>query len=550
MRVRQWVLIVVLVVCAAGLTGFSSHPDSPLPGKITNYFDGNNVQDLAFDQQGYLWAATTHGVVRWDTKKKTYTRYTEKDGLPSDNVTAIAAARDGSIWVGGYGFIARLKSGKWTEYQIPELIGDDPGSDIPVKDILENKKGEVWFATYGAGAIRIVNNKVTVFLMQDGVASVALISVQEDPSGNMWFNQHDPCCMAEWFDSKNTIDGLFTKPGLSMFNGRNWSIIDIFKGTPYVKVELNSDFYIHDDQVWINPGGMGEISQISHNSVSKYSHGLRIFTTPGGLFIDSKDNLWIIQRNSGVIKFDRKDWTGYSQESGLSSNQINGMTEDKKGTLWFATDKGISSLNGETWDYLEPERTLFNIRFDSIEKLIFDEKGKVWIKADTTYITQTYNGLTVDKSSDGPYVFREYNKIKNQRHHQMLDKRVDLVANSADGYKVLAKYHTGNLKCNGNASCGKNSEVDFTITQNKNGLSTITLPKLFLEERIFIDAILLTKDETLWVGTTKGLFVYENSNWNYLSKDDGLPGNIVYSANEAPNGAIWFVTDGGISKYF
>ena len=55
----------------------------------------------------------------------------------------------------------------------------------------------------------------------------------------------------------------------------------------------------------------------------------------------------------------------------------------------------------------------------------------------------------------------------------------------------------------------------------------------------------------VWFGTWGGgasLFDGESS-WTSFTKEDGLPGNVVYSIAQQPDGLIWFGTDNGVASY-
>jgi ligand-binding sensor domain-containing protein len=60
---------------------------------------GKYTVDIASAPNGDLWFATEFsGVYR--LSQNTWTNYTVKDGLPGDETHSVAAARDGSVWVG------------------------------------------------------------------------------------------------------------------------------------------------------------------------------------------------------------------------------------------------------------------------------------------------------------------------------------------------------------------------------------------------------------------------------------------------------------------
>jgi ligand-binding sensor domain-containing protein len=52
--------------------------------------------------------------------------------------------------------------------------------------------------------------------------------------------------------------------------------------------------------------------------------------------------VWIGTKK-GVSSFDGKEsWKSYTVKDGLSGNDIRDISVDKDGSIWFATDKGVS----------------------------------------------------------------------------------------------------------------------------------------------------------------------------------------------------------------
>jgi len=58
-------------------------------GIWTNYTNGNDINDIAIEGD-YIWCATSCGVVRWDKRYGTYTKYTVADGLIHNEVHSVA----------------------------------------------------------------------------------------------------------------------------------------------------------------------------------------------------------------------------------------------------------------------------------------------------------------------------------------------------------------------------------------------------------------------------------------------------------------------------
>src|SRR3954463_9219435 len=72
--------------------------------------------------------------------------------------------------------------------------------------------------------------------------------------------------------------------------------------------------------------------------------------------------------------------THYDEATGLQSNVINAMLQDKKGYMWFGTADGLCRYDGYTF------KTFRRVKGDSnslpandILKLAEDSDGKIWI---------------------------------------------------------------------------------------------------------------------------------------------------------------------------
>ncbi|MES2794684.1 MAG: two-component regulator propeller domain-containing protein [Bacteroidota bacterium] len=59
------------------------------------------------------------------------------------------------------------------------------------------------------------------------------------------------------------------------------------------------------------------------------------------IFQDSKGNLWFGTIGEGVVRYDVKTLTYFSNADGFFNNTVYAINEDKNGNLWFGTDQGV-----------------------------------------------------------------------------------------------------------------------------------------------------------------------------------------------------------------
>jgi two-component system sensor histidine kinase ChiS len=74
-------------------TSYRHDPDSP------HSLSHNNVVAIHEDQAGTFWIATADGLNTFDRTTKTFTRYTEKKGLPHNSIAGLLEDNQGNLWI-------------------------------------------------------------------------------------------------------------------------------------------------------------------------------------------------------------------------------------------------------------------------------------------------------------------------------------------------------------------------------------------------------------------------------------------------------------------
>ncbi len=181
------------------------------PGEKTlTYFSekdglpGTTVASIAEDKAGNMWFGTHSGLSKYDPSAhfdsaqhkslrpggKTFTNFTQKDGLCHDRVSNILVDRAGNIWVGTWGGVCRYKDGGFSDFPIPkpdvDLLPYQTTMDW-ITEIMEDKQGNIWFGRDGYGACKYDGASFTHFTKKDGLPSNNVQVIEEDEQGNIWF---------------------------------------------------------------------------------------------------------------------------------------------------------------------------------------------------------------------------------------------------------------------------------------------------------------------------------------------------------------------------
>jgi ligand-binding sensor domain-containing protein/serine phosphatase RsbU (regulator of sigma subunit) len=152
-----------------------------------------------------LWVATKNGIFRIDNEKKITSHYTTETGLPHNNINYIYYDKKNTVWIGTHSnFLSSidirtdsLKNRKI--YDAPDLL--------TITGIFEDAQKNTWISTFGNGVFRI-NDKITRFTTDKGLASNYCYGITDDGSGNIWVGHR--MALSRFKPQKEIID-VFTK---------------------------------------------------------------------------------------------------------------------------------------------------------------------------------------------------------------------------------------------------------------------------------------------------------------------------------------------------
>ena len=160
----------------------------------------NWVTEIIEDKQGNIWISRDgYGVSKYNGQS--FTQYTKKEGLISNNIQEILEDRKGNIWFGsrvverdnpdstrrtGEGGLSRFDGKTFTHF--PEIKGL---SKNEIYSLYEDRKGNIWIGANGVGVYRYDGKDFTLFsetnradLLLNGYG---IQNILEDKKGNIWF---------------------------------------------------------------------------------------------------------------------------------------------------------------------------------------------------------------------------------------------------------------------------------------------------------------------------------------------------------------------------
>jgi len=301
----------------------------------------------------------------------------------------------------------------------------------------------------------------------------------------------------------------------------SWTTYTVAEGLPCDAVAAiafgpRNDFWC----VPVVEGGMG-IVHFDGSTWKRYStnDGLgsnAIIWFENTLTVSSDGVLWVGTFGGGVSRFDGQTWKTYTTKDGLLSNQVTAVAVAPDGNLWCthpAPDCGISRFNGETWTVYGADK--LGVSFCNLINIVFDSDGTLW-------------------ASGSQVVLRYHNQVWTPFSGETgMEPPVAIYMDVGRDGKIW-------IGGGGGVSCFDGSKwTPYSLDEMGAGGSVEGFIPLAVDP-----------DNVLWVGVYgKGVFRYDGHGWNKFTSKGGPFLTNVMSITIAPNGAIWFGTETGISRY-
>ena len=391
---------------------------------------GHGVLGLYEDTKGNLWAGVVNRLWRWKPgPPKFYPLPGEVNGIQGFGEDA-----DGSLLIGTRSGVRRFVDGKTEAYALP-----GPAWQSYAQKLLRDRDGGLWISS-NRGLVHLHQGRIDVFAQSDGLSGDRASTLFEDREGNIWvatlngldrfrdfavatFNVNQGLSNAVVWSVLAARDGsvwLSTYGGLNRWNNGQITISRTDSDNRDGKLNgLAPTSLFQDDRgrIWVStPGGIGYLENDRFISVS----GI-----PGGpvhaMVADAKGNLWIANQDSGLYSLSpdlkvqhipwadlrRKDfayalggdpwhngiWLGfyqggiayledgqirasYTAANGLGNGAVYSFQFDPDGTVWIATQGGLSRLKNGQVATLSSKNGL---PCDGVQWVMEDDDRSFWL---------------------------------------------------------------------------------------------------------------------------------------------------------------------------
>jgi signal transduction histidine kinase/ligand-binding sensor domain-containing protein len=495
----------------------SSKPLTEYTHTVWNRRDGIPsafIYSIAQSRDGYLWLATTDGLVRFDGVRFVHWRpktgHTEFLGV----VRSVYAARDGSLWIGtAAGLVGHIRG--------DDLTTSSMGAQIEA--MLEDRDGTLWVATenYLLRFHAATQERIGSAIVLPGPL---LSGPLQDKSGSIWFS---------------------TDSGVLRLDPRDPQIRFVRMG--------KGRFWLSEDAggiIWrTNPGGftepLGEAQALSRNGMATKSFNVRTALR------DSEGTTWIGTLGQGLVRLradsnDVQKIEKFSERDGLSDEFVWCLLEDREHNIWVGTQNGLNRFRNEKVVTLTGREGLAS---EHVGALAAGPNGTIW--ASTSIGVNRIDGEHRDLYLKGTTVMG----LSANRENTLWAGTNRGVVRAENGnwryVPMPAGIHLQNVTVlvedheNGvwlfDARKGLHRWADGRITDFSN--EPLLKGKLILAARV-------DGRGRVWFGLNEGgVVAFDGSRFHLYSESDGLAGGSANAVYIDDNAAVWIGTEHGLSRF-
>ncbi|MBN1976958.1 MAG: hypothetical protein JW918_06115 [Anaerolineae bacterium] len=495
----------------------------PSPPVWTAYTNGNDVNDLAVDPAGNLWAATMGGLVKWKADG-TYTKYTTIDGLPDNEVFSVDVAPDGAVWVGTFdGGLARFDGHGWRTYTTADGLPNNR-----VWAVAAAPDGTIWFSAYTSGVTRFDGVAWTTYTTADGLPSNDVYALDVAPDGMVWaytgggdISHFDPSASGGTPASGHSGERwtpLSSKPSADTYPS---CIAAAEGGTVWVGTDTSLSYFDGVEWTIYTEQDSPAIKGVSSIAIA-----------PDGA-------VWFGSIHGGLTRFEDTGsprWVTYTEKDGLPSNAVDGVTVAPDGDVWASTltwdegtyfehGQGVSRFDGRCW-----------ATYTTDDKLIASRVNNAVVTTDGLLWFFTSAGPACFDPAAGPGRGGDWVTCPGSGMGVTISPSIVLAPDGAlwsITYPGIARF---------------------------DGTSWTTYSAEDILPGVSFGNLILAPDGTIWVGTYTyasrsishghGVARFDGETWTvYTAANSRLADNFVNDIALAADGALWFGTRTGVSRF-
>lgn len=517
----------------------------------------NNVSALAQTPDGYIWVGTARGLARFDgVRFITFNRRNTKE-LVSDSVDCLATdSNDGSLWIGvNPGSLMHWQSGVFRS-----VVSLPKSADRLIRLSVSGSKS-VWGGLANGQMMQWREGEARFYGPSEGFSARGRVLCTMDTEGRTWyasldsfgyFENNKPVPLEtnkrQYFNlAPSRAGGVWIRGNAGLQRITTNFVSDAIVGTGpsninYLQVMLEDA----DGAIWMGTRG---------NGLYRYCDGKleRIPTSHDSILSlceDQEGDVWVGTMGGGLNRISPRVARIYNSKAGLPRSFVTSLCEDNEGRLWFATRNAHLTSLSESRNKIELHSAGWTNLEEFASVLCNRRSGGIWLAADRVglfywqdgkYQSTGFNGMLItslfEDSKESLWV------VANGGLFQLKDgkpKRVDS-DHSLGEITAIAEDQEGTL--------WMGNQEGAVYGRRSGGSEFVLHPALMKPSGFPIQVIFADGPDSLWVGTRGGgLLRMSGGKLSSITSEQGIPDDDIRQILPDDSGNVWVGSASGLFR--
>jgi PAS domain S-box-containing protein len=456
----------------------------------------------------------------------------QSDGLPQNYVFTVIQSRDGYLWMGTRGGVARFDGVRFTSFD-DRLPGQLRESEVWA--LAEDRDSALWIGTFGGGLTRFQHGRFTTFDTKDGLPSNRIRSLAADRDGSLWIG---------------------TDNGLAHRQGDRFTVVAPNGFAPgQVVTALHAD---RNGVLWV--GTQTGLSSLRDGRLVDHTaaHPDRLSGIITAIAGDDRQGLWVgiepgAGHEGGLRRLGNAGITSYAFRDGLASEHVMSLAVDGD-TVWVGTRQGLCRSRGGRFEQYTDDvwgfagvKVLDRVAQQGVPALAVDHEGSVWFgtqldglgRLRRAPLTYANGGAPAERGVDVRSLLEDRDGVLWMGTAHDL-RRVDgettttyATVPATSAADALAIDRTGTLLVGSAVGL-------FTLGSGR------LEPSTWFQEPPNVVVVFTDSRGDVWIGTRgNGVYRHSAAGLAHITSREGLLGDQVRAITEDGQGNIWIGTRGG-----
>lgn len=444
----------------------------------------NQINAIAQTPDGYLWLGTWEGLIRYNGLEFHQFDRSNTPALKDNGVRSLRAAANGAVVIGtSRGGVVVKQGDRWRTWTRADGLAQDE-----ILDALIDRRGRLWAATESMGLSMLEGGGALQFNVANGrLPSDVVFGLLEDRDGSMWVATAGGLVHVVGTRAirMGTLSGL---PEAPVFRVLQTSTGALLVGTERGAYRLNRS------------SGRFErlFPQLPEDGVPSMAE-------------DRAGHLWIGTINNGLFRLSGAGVEHFTSRRELPNNRVASLLADREGSIWVGTNAGLMRLSDAPFTTWNSDQGLTD---DYVRTVAPAPDGGIWIG--------TGRGLNLWRDNA---IVAGYTKADGLPGDSILS-----LLQAGDGSLLVGTYTDGVLRMRDGKVVARYDSARGMPGSNQ------------------IRALAEDAQGTLWIGTTRGLVRLRGGQFREFGMAQGLPRDFIIALHVARDGTLWVGTTGGVAR--